>query len=364
MKYLDYSQYSTYLFCPWLWYEKYVRGMQRRWDGQRSDPLCLGALTHEALDAYSKTGRPQIAEAVVREQNPTAETYNLAMLLAEGYVAKYPRENWPVERTEQPLEFPLFDAGAEYRYREYASDSYQAVAKLDGYFYVPEDTTIESGIPAETITLARGWWSREYKTKSAGISRPEWVREWTSKRQADFQILALQHMLAVKTQEENYIPLEPAEINVQGVLVSVLEKPREYTPRRKCKGCGDTYDLAAYLPHADGYLCPMCGCVQQLKRYEPKVEPRPEFWRMTVTRNPEQLAHAKIEIIRTAYAMEGLRTSGPAGFHAPPPNRDNCYSNKWHRPCEFADAHTAGAVVQPPDFVQVEDPLKYIGLSV
>src|SRR5581483_4569462 len=143
--------------------------------------------------------------------------------LVRGYVMKYPREKWPVESTEEAVTFPVLEET-------------MGVAKLDGYFYVPEDTTVESGLPGSTITLSRGWWSREYKTKSPGVHRPTWIEEWSTKRQADFQLLALKDLLTRKGHNPD---------EVQGVMVSVLEKPREYTPKRKCKGCGETFELGS-----------------------------------------------------------------------------------------------------------------------
>src|SRR5579859_5739289 len=104
---LDYSQYSKFQFCPWAWYEAYVSGMQRRYDGQRNDPLTLGSLVHNALDNFSKTGHPEIDAECVAENNPTPECYALAVKLVQGYVVKFPSERWPVEATEQPLRFPL-----------------------------------------------------------------------------------------------------------------------------------------------------------------------------------------------------------------------------------------------------------------
>lgn len=356
MMYLDYSQTSKWLFCPWAWVENYLNGYVRRYDGQRSDPLCLGSLVHEALDAFSKTGRPIISEKCIVENQPTPETVALANLLVEGYINRYPSERWPVEATEQPLTFPLVRT---YEWVEcienYPQDNYDGLAKLDGYFYVPEDTTVESGIEGETLTLSRGWWGREYKTKSAGRPRPEWVKEWQTKRQADFQILALQEYLQ---SEHSKAMCEMYGCHqVQGILICVLEKPRDYTPKRKCSGCSDTYELSSYLPTSEGFMCPVCGKVQQLKRYEPKVPRVPAYFRIVATRTPEQLAVAREEMIQVAVEMDRVRRGGKFI-----PNRDNCVNNAHRRICEYFHPHTYGGTTSDSqEFVQI-DPLGYTGI--
>lgn len=349
MNKIDYSQLSTFNFCPWLWWEKYNRGMSPRYVGQRSDPLALGSLVHNGLDNFSKTGRPFLDNATLEEVNPTFECKQLAEMMVAGYIRKYPSERWAVEATEQAVEFLLRDNRMDRDEWDWTG-----IAKLDGYFYVPEDTTIESGLPDLQLTLGRGWWSREYKTKSHGIPRPTWMKEWASKMQADFQLLALQTIIQQQPRHMR------DDITIRGVLVSVLEKPREYTPTRKCKGCHGSYDLASYLICADGHTCPMCGAVQILKPYTPTVPSNPEFWRMTVTRTPEQLERSRREIAAAAERMEEYRESGEISSELP--NRDNCINNKWHRECEFSEQHIAGVPVEEPRFVKI-DPYKYIGIQ-
>ena len=103
---------------------------------------------------------------------------------------------------------------------------------------------------------------------------------WQSNKQADFQILALQSHL---------------QAPVHGVIVDVVEKPRNAPPRRKCKGCGAYSDYSAYLPSYDSpgkYVCPLCGHIQGLT---PLGDPRsytPETYRLVITRTPLQLAEA------------------------------------------------------------------------
>src|ERR1035438_10424182 len=141
MSNIDYSSYSKFLFCPWAWYENYENQMQLRYVGQRSDPLCLGSLVHNALDNFAKTGKPFVDEDTIRENNPTPDTMAMAEVLVVGYLRKYPKEHWPTERAEQPLQFPL-----ELMPQSEGEWTATGLAKLDGYFYVPEDTTIESGL--------------------------------------------------------------------------------------------------------------------------------------------------------------------------------------------------------------------------
>jgi len=360
---LDYSQYSSFLMCPWKWYESYVQGMSPRYSGQRSDPLCLGSLVHNGLDNYSKSGRPEIDMTCLTDNNPTPETYRIAQMMCEGYVQKYPRERWEVESTEEAVQFPyawcktcnhqaVCDEGEHCLGCGSDTIPVAGIAKLDGQFYVPEDTTIESGLPGQTLTLSRGWWSREYKTKSPGIDRSVWLAEWASKRQADFQILALQHRLEETPRHSG------DDISVQGVLVSVLEKPRQYTPKRKCKGCGETWELDSFRPTATGHACPMCGAEQKIKPYVPTVVPTPEFFRIVVTRSPQQLETSRREFAMVAEAMEQMRVLGK---EIAIPNRDNCISNRYHKKCEYAEQHIGGLPVAEPQFVKV-DPFKYLGI--
>ena len=357
---IDYSQTALWNFCKWAWYERYVNQRQFRYTGQRSDPLCLGSLVHNALDNFAKYGRPSFDEETMVENNPTNETVQLAQVLVEGYLKKYPAERWPVERTEQPLRFPIDGPLVANNV-----DGRWGLAKLDGYFYVPTDTTIESGsgLDGDTITLSRGWWAKEYKTKAHGVDRAKWIREWQTKRQADFQILALQNMLRSRdhrgVQEKFHIA---ADAPVQGVLVCVLEKPYEHTPQRTCKNkaCKGKFDMMLYIPRPDGYACPMCGFVQPLKPYTPTAASQPEFFRITVVRKPEQLEVAREEIRRTAIEMEDMRRNG---MDSRLPNRDACVNNVHRRQCEYFDPHTYGGTTETnPSFVQI-DATKYMGVA-
>jgi len=340
---IDYSQYALWNFCPWAWYERYVRQYVRRWEGQRSDALCLGSLVHNILDNVSRKGKPEIDTSVLIENSPTPETVMLAEQLVYGYVKRYPRIEWPIEVTEAPLRFPL-------------AEDFEGLAKLDGYFYVPEDTAVPSGIEGMTLTLARGWWAQEYKTKAASRPRPEWIREWQTKRQCDFQMLALKHHLD-SGQEESYLGIDC----VQGVLICVLEKPREYTPKRKCVACKETWELASFRPSSEGYCCPSCGKEQHLSPYIPKVPKTCDYFRITATRTPDQLAVAREEILQIAIHMEDMRSFGRLWRE---PNRDNCVNNVHRTQCEYMEPHTYGPeVTEDRRFHQI-DTSAYMGVIV
>lgn len=355
---IDYSQYSKFNFCPWAWYENYVNQRSKPRIGQRRDPLCLGSLVHNGLDNFAKTGKPTIDEATVLENSPTPETYQLAILLVQGYLKRYPAEQWPVERAEQPLRFPLWNPD----YSVPKENVLEGLAKLDGYFYVPEDTTIESGLEGYTLTLTRGWWAKEYKTKAASRDRAEWIKEWQTKRQADFQMLALQEYLRTAVTKEGDPLQQEMNINVQGVLVCVLEKPHEYIPKRKCAGCKNSYELMAFIPKAEGFMCPVCGVVQKLNPYVPKVPKEPDYFRITVTRSAEQLEIAKREILHVAEEMEMMRSGG---MSTALPNRDACVNNVHHRECEYHAPHTYGGSTGDPGmgYVTIEA-TKYMGVVV
>jgi hypothetical protein len=357
MSIVDYSSYSKFLFCPWAWYENYENQMQLRYVGQRSDPLCLGSLVHNALDNFAKTGKPFVDEDTIRENNPTPDTMVMAEVLVVGYLRKYPKEHWPTERAEQPLQFPLIEGG--FVGDKYLDNNYtiNGLAKLDGYFYVPEDTTIESGLDGYTLTLSRGWWGKEFKTKAHGRNRAEWIKEWQTKRQADFQILALQEHLRLN--EKHMDRLDGLNTTVQGILICVLEKPHEYVPKRKCAKCRGDYDLQLYRPMEHGFACPACDTVQELSPYIPKVPKIPEYFRVTATRDSEQLSVAKREITAVAIRMDRMRGEG---MEVEQPNRDACVNNVYRRQCAYMEPHTYGGTTATDARYEKIDATKYRGL--
>jgi DNA-directed RNA polymerase subunit RPC12/RpoP len=361
VKFIDNSQYESWNFCPWSWWEKYVHGYEYLYTGQRSDPLCLGSLVHNGLDNFVRIGQPVIDNETVEEVTPTPETMELATMLVNGYVQKYPAERWPVEKTEEPMVWPLVDLCVslcepvqniriENTQRicndcDRPTETIYGLAKFDGYFYVPEDTTIESGLPGHTLTLQRGWWTREYKTKAAGRDRARWMQDWRTKMQADFQMLALRERVGEAP---------------QGVLICVLEKPREYTPKRKCQGCGEQWELASFLPTGEGHACPMCGHKQKLSPYVPRVPKVPEFYRITAQRTARELEESERQIRQVALQMEEMRRTGLAGM---PPDKTNCADNKYNKICEFYNPHTYGHDVADDAQFGKRDTTRYVGLA-
>jgi hypothetical protein len=342
MTFIDYSQYSRFRYCPWSWVEHYINQVDKaQKPGQRSDALCLGSLVHAGLEQWTAEGRPTIPEAVVAENNPTPETHALAMELLLGYVRTYPSEVFPQQWVERPLTFKLPGLASV------------GLAKLDAFFHVPEQTELESGIDGYQLSLSPGWWAREYKTKAATVDRGAWIAMWQTKLQASFQMLALGELIG-----------EP----VQGVLVSVLEKPREYTPKRKCQGCGLTLEMASFISTGDGHSCPMCGHVQKLNPYRPKnpdQQRQPEYFRVMASRTPDQLANDLARIIEVAGDMEYLRANPEAAWLYA--NKEACvdpWSYGHKRQCGYFKFHLNDqpALADGAEFVSI-DPLSYVGLD-
>ena len=427
---IDYTQYSTFLDCTWRWWERYAEGMDLRRDGPRKDNLALGGVVHDMLEGWRRSGSAEPSARVMGMLNPAPATLALAKRLVEGYVETFHDPPWEMERLEEPLRFPLTqvcsvcDGSGIKGYVGGDDDEIEkcwkcngiggrldGLAKLDGYFYLPEDTRVEGGAYAgHTLTLSRGWWSHEYKTKGYGVDRTRWGKEWFAKRQADFQMLALGHHLATSIMYGEA---------VQGVLVSVLEKPYEHTPQRTCKGCGETLDFDTYratngpvihyvqferevdkgwiadvvtqpglmaygktrkaaleavqalapeltlvtTKPKDGvgwFGCMLCGHVQELALPEVKPSAEPKYFRMTVTRTPAQLAVAKQEILAVAMRMERMRREGAT---AETPNRDNCVVGRYGGGCVYEGVHTNGLMAgEDPTFIKV-DTLRYMGIG-
>lgn len=336
MNFIDYSQYAAWWTCSHLWYERYVnQRVPRREPGrQRDDKMAIGSMVHNGLENWTKHSRPEVDEATLAEINPTREAYILAMSLVQEYVKRYPTEEWEIHRTEEPVLFPL---GLE-------DDELLGLAKLDAYFFNPTQCDIESG-EGSILSLQPGWWAREYKTKDAGVKRGNYAKGWATNMQADFQLLALK----ARTGEWP-----------QGVLISVLEKPRMYVPRRKCQGCGETIELGLYIVCPDGeYSCPRCGVKQKLKPYEPKVAHQPEFYRLVVTRTPERLETSRKEIAQVALRMEAMRQGG---LGSELPNRQRCVDPIFGE-CDYMKNHLYNTPTAEDPEMEDREALRYVGLE-
>lgn len=341
MNFIDYSQYKAWCRCPWYWYERYVTGVRKKREGQQRDALTIGSLVHGGLENWHKNGTPTIPDSIVPELNPTPDCLVLASEMVEQYVRLYPNEDWDMQRLEEPVTFEL------------NCPDLNGLAKLDAYFYNPSQREIESGLPGYTLSLSPGWWVREYKTKDASVDRARWNQGWEVNMQAAFQMLALQ---------------EKVGETPQGVLISVLEKPRQYIPKRKCRGCGEMIEMGLYLATPDGQsACPMCGEIQKLAPYEPKTRVQPQFYRVVAVRNGDQLNQAKVEITTVAEEMQSMENSGAESLDINRLvynsffNRENC-AHPIFGLCEYYKPHVYNIGVDEDETLEQHEPTKYVGL--
>jgi hypothetical protein len=333
--FIDFSQYSTWQTCPWKWYERYVNKREPRpWGGQRDDAMCIGSLVHNGLEHWYRDKRPYIDDECIEEQTPTPETLALAKQLVADYVLQYPTEPWELVNVEEPLLRPILGGGM------------WLMAKVDAYFKVHEIMDLVATNEGHTITLTPGYWIQEYKTKSEGVSRANFMARWEVDRQASFQLLALEEKIG-----------EP----VQGVLINVIEKPKQYTPRRKCKGCGQMYELASFIPKGSEYACMVCGHMQKLKPYEPKVERTSDFFRIKVQRDSNTLERHLDEIVNVAQKMDNMRRTGIMELEQP--TTLNCVDTRWGE-CAYFRNHTYNiSTIDDPLMVE-KNTTKYSGLVV
>ena len=251
LNHIDYSQYKTWQHCPWAWFEKYVNRRQKRWpQGMRDDALAIGSLVHSGLECWYKEGIISIPEATIVKTNPTPEALRMCQRLVHGYVQTYPREAWELIKTEQPLRFSLIE-GCD------------GLAKIDLYFYIAQPTVVESGLPGYEITLNPGWWIQEYKTKSVYTSVGDFMQSWVTNMQADFQMLALNGYLDKTEGVEHRRSINNERVN--GLLINILEKPKDYIPRRKCQRCEEYYNFSSWIEKGNKHACPVCGNEQSLK---------------------------------------------------------------------------------------------------
>lgn len=352
---IDYSQYKTWNFCKWAWYEKYVLKRQKRWpEGMRDDALAVGSLVHAGLENWYGHQDSTISDKVVGKINPTPEALRLCQGLVQGYIQNYPREFWDVIRTEQPIRFSLIDGKA-------------GLAKIDMYFYLPERTRVESGVPGYEITLNAGWWIYEYKTKSQATKFAEYMRSWQTNMQADFQMLALKDRLSKIGWLDKYPHLVKEPQVVNGLLINIIEKPNTYIAKRKCPECDMYYVFSAWTPKGEKFACPM-GHVKALKPLEMQAPIVGNYYRLMVERTQEQLAYSKNIISSVAKEMtdmeqdaEGMRDFVNWTGAAYSPNREKCMDlgARYAQECEFFKAHTYGvSTVDNPDYQDTED---YIG---
>jgi PD-(D/E)XK nuclease superfamily len=350
---IDYSQYASWSFCAWNWYEKYMLRRRKRWpEGLREDALAIGSLVHAGLENWYAKQKPEIPEETIEKVTPTPEALGLCRRLLNGYVQTFPREQWELIRCERPVRFSLIEGK-------------EGLAKIDLYFYIAEAMQVESGLPGYEITLKPGWWIQEYKTKSPATSFADFMHEWTNKMQADFQLLALREHIANIHRHNLY------DEQINGLLVNVIEKPKDYVPRRKCKVCQQYWNYSAWQPATGELLaCPSCGNQQKLKPVDGEKFEEPRYFKMIVERTPEQLAYAKDQIKCVADKMVDMELWGEmqqkdltftkiyGANRAFAPIKEHCFDNsrKWGKECEFFTPHTYGiSTIDNDKYEEMED---------
>jgi hypothetical protein len=365
--FLDASQYFSWMTCPWKWAERYINRVQKSFPAgaQRDDNLAVGSLVHAGLETWYNTGVPEIPQQIISELGPTPDALDLCKALVWGFARQYPVELWTLQMCEEPLRRPLVPAEPE-QLLSPASQPISLLAKIDSYFLTESQISINSGVTGEDLSLAPGYWIQEFKTKAAGIDRGKWMKTWVVNMQASFQILCLRHKL------------EGLEFPVQGVLVSVLEKPKPYIPKRKCQGCGETNPLGMWreLPVPPGMLnkkgkpytppnwfgCPDCSSTQTLKPYEPKSLKSPNYFRFAITRTEEEL---EVALLRAGYVAKQMREVREGRLrpsllaNTPECAKSFGYGNGT---CEFFRNHTYGvSTLEDPEFERTRD---YVGEGV
>ena len=159
--------------------------------------------------------------------------------------------------------------------------------------------------------------------------------------QASFQILALREAFE----------------DVQGVLVSVLEKPKVYIPKRKCKVCQVQYEFGLWMPKEDMYACPVCGNLQRLQALKEHEESFPNYYRMKVVRSEEELERDKNLITTRAIEMSLLSHIGH--MDAQPMNDLACVDLIRRKQCVYYNNHLNGmSTLDDPAFEETQD---YVG---
>ena len=324
--FLDYSQYTTYQRCPLAWAEKYIYSWRRAPKaGQKDDVLTVGSLVHTAMQTLRETGKLDIPQAVVEELSPTTEALAWSRVLALGASLRWPPDLGVRYYCEEPLRFELLE-------------EVDGLAKIDCYFHLDEPTVRENGL-GDKFTLSPGWWIDEYKTKTASKSIGDYWLSWKMNAQADFQMLALSKHVG-----------EP----VQGVLVNVIEKPKDYQPVRSCKACGAKSEFRYWTPTGEGYQCPQCFATQKLAPPDKKERPQGVYYRLPVTRTEKQLAHSKAEFTEVAEAMHKVRLRQDE----PVRNREQCLG--MYGFCEYFAPHSEGYLAEGYEgYVNVINPVRY-----
>ena len=326
-KFLDYSQWKSYNHCPMEWFEKYREQVRQAPTGQSADALTLGSLVHSGIQHFREKQATVIPVEAIDEFNPTPECLAWAQELLLGYTRHYANEAFTKYYCEEPLKFPLIDG-------------MDGLAKVDCYFDVAEDVTIETGL-GDTFTLEPGTWIHEYKTKAASKDIGKYIAAWRTNMQACFQMLALEHQL---------------NRPVAGLIVNVLEKPQDYQPKRTCKTCKVASELRDWEPSGTQFACPACQAVQDIDTtVKSKINRVPKYYRIMVKRNRQELELAKTEMAQVATDILAI----DAGSRIPSRNTEACIDQIF-RPCVYSEPHGAlRSAASWPGFIKVEA-LRYV----
>lgn len=331
--FIDYSQLDTFSGCELRWWERYRSQYTKAPKlGQKNDPRVFGSITHAALDNFRVMGTPTVSADTMARYDPTPECLQEALQLAAGYVATYPNEEFTKYYCEEPLKFPLHER-------------MDGLAKIDSYFNLAEPVSIEDGL-GDRFTLEPGWWIHEYKTKAASKDVGKYVGSWRMNMQPAFQCFALAELVGEK---------------VKGVLVNVLEKPQEYTPKRTCKACRTQIPLRDWQPTGDGYRCPDCQNVQDIDTQDKtKTVRAPKYYRIMIQRTLAELERARVDMLRVVERMLAMdqayaETGDPQALR----RTSACIDQIWGE-CEYYGPHSAlQSAAGYPGFVPIEA-LEYV----
>ena len=334
---LDFTQYSTFLECPYLWYEKYVKGLERIRDtGRVNNSRVIGSLVHKGLERFFKTGDLILEQLDAEELDAAPEALYTARTLLEGYIQNYSGEELLKNtiHTEEPLQFT-----STIGYWEVP-----CVAKVDSYTLLPEATEIRDA--QQSHYCEPGYWIIEHKTKSSELNRAKYAQAWIANVQADFQIMALESVVRAP---------------VQGLIVNVLEKPRNSAPRRKCRGCGQYSEYSSWLPAEDlKHSCPYCGATQKLSPLGPADSYAGDYYRIIVQTNLARREALQHSIQNVWGEMQDLRQCTTFAPYVATYNFRSCV-HPIYGPCEFFEPHNTWTGAQEGPLYRIkEDPLQYI----
>ena len=333
--YIDYSQYSAWMACKWLWYEKYVLRRQKKWpQAMRDDALAVGSLVHAGLENWYGHKDFTIPNDSITETNPTPEALRLCKKLVYGYVQAFPSDPWNMYHVEKPIRFPLIEGR-------------DGLAKLDCYYHVEKPMRLASGVDGYDLSISPGWWIQEYKTKGQQTSFADFMKSWQTNMQADFQMLALSN--------------GEAREHVKGLIINVIEKPRDYIPKRKCGRCEEYYAFSAWIPSGEKYVCPMCGNEQKLKPLEQMKDQEARYFRLLVERSPFQLTKSLVQIKQVAREMLEMERSDVARvYDLFAPNKSHCMDlGRYHKECDFFKPHLYGvSTIDNDEYEETRDYIK------